>query len=87
MDEQRKRNHVGERLKIFAGLAATVFSVTLAVVIGNRLSDEALAVLAGAVCGVPTHNAVRRTAGLLVGEFVKFGDGQLDGIDNLVYPP
>jgi anti-sigma factor RsiW len=52
MDEQRKRNHVGERLKIFAGLAATVFSITLALVIGNRLSDEALAVLAGAVCGV-----------------------------------
>ena len=52
MGEQKKRDNVGERLKIFAGLAAMAFAVTLAVVIGNRLSDEALAVLAGAVCGV-----------------------------------
>jgi hypothetical protein len=28
------------------------FAVTLALIVGNRLSDEALAVLAGAVCGV-----------------------------------
>jgi len=27
-------------------------AVTLAVIVGNRLSDESLAVLAGAVCGV-----------------------------------
>ena len=52
MDEQRVHNDVGGRLKVFAGLAVTVFAVTLALVIGNRLSDEALAVLAGAVCGV-----------------------------------
>ena len=53
MNEQTKRNNnIGERLQIFAGLAATAFAVTLAVIIGNRLSDEALAVLAGAVCGV-----------------------------------
>jgi hypothetical protein len=52
MDERNKRDNTGERLKIFAGLAAVTFSVTLAVVIGNRLSDQALAVLAGAVCGV-----------------------------------
>ncbi|MEE8391107.1 MAG: hypothetical protein V3S14_09970 [Anaerolineae bacterium] len=52
MDEQGRHNNVGGRLKVFAGLAVTVFAVTLAVIIGNRLSDEALAVLAGAVCGV-----------------------------------
>ncbi len=52
MNEQTRHNNVGERLQIFAGLAATAFAVTLAVIIGNRLSDEALAVLAGAVCGV-----------------------------------
>jgi len=40
------------RLKLLAGMGAMVFAVTLAVVVGNRLSDEALAVLAGAVCGV-----------------------------------
>jgi hypothetical protein len=39
-------------LKIFAGLVALAFAVTLAVIVGSRLSDEALAVLAGAVCGV-----------------------------------
>ncbi|MCP4539590.1 MAG: hypothetical protein GY832_20840 [Chloroflexi bacterium] len=52
MNEQKRYDNVGERLKIFAGLAVVAFCVTLAVVIGNRLSDEALAVLAGAVCGV-----------------------------------
>ncbi|HEY72068.1 MAG: hypothetical protein B6I35_01400 [Anaerolineaceae bacterium 4572_32.2] len=53
MDETTKnRNGAWNRLKVFVGLAALVFAVTLAVVIGNRLSDEALAVLAGAVCGV-----------------------------------
>ncbi len=40
------------RLKLLAGISAIVFAVTLAVIVGNRLSDEALAVLAGAVCGV-----------------------------------
>jgi hypothetical protein len=39
-------------LKAFVGLTVVAFAVTLAAVIGNRLSDEALAVLAGAVCGV-----------------------------------
>ena len=40
------------RLQVLAGVTATAFAVTLAVVIGNRLSEQALAVLAGAVCGV-----------------------------------
>jgi len=40
------------RVKLFAGLVVLVFAVTLAAIIGSRLSDEALAVLAGAVCGV-----------------------------------
>ena len=38
--------------KAFFGFVALTFAVTLAVIIGNRLSNEALAVLAGAVCGV-----------------------------------
>jgi hypothetical protein len=41
-----------ERLKVIAGIVAVTFSITLAVIIGMRLSDESLAVLAGAVCGV-----------------------------------
>ncbi len=52
MNEQTRHNNVVKRLQVLAGLAATAFAVTLAVIIGNRLSDEALAVLAGAVCGV-----------------------------------
>ena len=40
------------RRRTFLGLVATCFAVALAVIVGNRLSDEALAVLAGAVCGV-----------------------------------
>jgi len=52
MDERGEHNKSWRRLKVFAGLAVVAFAVTLAVVVGNRLSDEALAVLAGAVCGV-----------------------------------
>jgi hypothetical protein len=53
MDERVSRNsNVGRRLKVFGVLVVMAFAVTLAVIVGNRLSDEALAVLAGAVCGV-----------------------------------
>jgi hypothetical protein len=52
MEETGNRSSGGSRLKIFAGLVVVVFAVTLAVLVGSRLSDEALAVLAGAVCGV-----------------------------------
>ena len=41
-----------ERIKILASIAVIAFSIVLAVIVGYRLSDEALAVLAGAVCGV-----------------------------------
>jgi hypothetical protein len=52
MNEQGERNSSWRRLKTFVGLAGIASAVTLAAVVGNRLSDEALAVLAGAVCGV-----------------------------------
>jgi hypothetical protein len=52
MDETMNRGRGGNRLRIFAGLVGLAFAVTLAVIVGSRLSDEALAVLAGAVCGV-----------------------------------
>ncbi len=52
MDERENRNGSWRRLKVSVGLMALAFAVASAVVIGNRLSDEALAVLAGAVCGV-----------------------------------
>ena len=40
------------RLKVIGALLLVAFGVTLAMIIGNRLSNEALSVLAGAVCGV-----------------------------------
>jgi anti-sigma factor RsiW len=49
---QENRDHSWKKLKLFAGLVALAFAVTLALIVGNRLSDEALGVLAGAVCGV-----------------------------------
>jgi hypothetical protein len=52
MDETRNHNNRRMRVQVFAGLMVTAFAVTLAVAIANRLSDEALAVLAGVVCGV-----------------------------------
>ena len=52
MDERENRKSGWKRLKVFAGLVILAFAVTLAVIVGNRLSDEAMAVLAGAVCGV-----------------------------------
>ena len=52
MDERGYRNKSWGRLKFLALMLVFVFTATLAVVVGNRLSDEALAVLAGTVCGV-----------------------------------
>ena len=52
MDEAMNSGGSWGRMKIFAGLVTMAFAVTLAVIVGSRLSDEALAVLAGAVCGV-----------------------------------
>jgi hypothetical protein len=47
----QKRDGSG-RGKVWAGLVVVALVVTLGAIVGNRLSDEALAVLAGAVCGV-----------------------------------
>jgi hypothetical protein len=52
MDEHGVRHNPWGRLKLFVALVAVAFAVALAVMISNRLSDESLAVLAGAVCGV-----------------------------------
>jgi hypothetical protein len=49
---QENRSSGWRKFKLFAGLVAMAFAVTLALIVGNRLSDEALGVLAGAVCGV-----------------------------------
>jgi hypothetical protein len=52
MDERSAHKSTGRGLKVFFALLMLAFAVTLAVIVGNRLSDEALAVLAGTVCGV-----------------------------------
>ncbi len=52
MDGREGRSNLGRWLRILVGLAIASFAATLAAVIGSRLSDDALAVLAGAVCGV-----------------------------------
>ncbi len=52
MDVSSRSDRLWNRLKVFGGLVVLAFAVTLAIVVGNRLSDESLAVLAGAVCGV-----------------------------------
>ncbi len=46
------RSRRWRRLKTFIGVFGAAFAVTLALVVGYRLSAEALGVLAGAVCGV-----------------------------------
>ncbi|HIQ01503.1 MAG TPA: hypothetical protein EYH30_05170 [Anaerolineales bacterium] len=46
------RNRGEGRIRVLVGVVLVTFAVTLAVVIGQRLSDQAMAVLSGAVCGV-----------------------------------
>ena len=49
MNNERKPR---KRLGTLIGLVGIALAVTLAVIVGNRLSDEAMAVLVGAVCGM-----------------------------------
>jgi hypothetical protein len=51
-EEGYERRSRWGRLRAFLGVVTVAFAVTLALVVGNRLSSEALGVLAGAVCGV-----------------------------------
>jgi hypothetical protein len=46
------RRRTSNRLRVFLGIVGVGFAVGLAVVVGQRLSGEAMAVLAGTVCGV-----------------------------------
>jgi hypothetical protein len=51
-EDREGRESRWKRLRAFLGVVTVAFAVSLAVVVGNRLSEEALGVLAGAVCGV-----------------------------------
>ena len=52
VDNREYRDHRLGRLRIFGAALVIAFAVTLTMVVGSRLSNEALSVLAGAVCGV-----------------------------------
>ncbi len=52
MDSRGYRTNRWGRVKVFGALVVLAFAVTFAMVVGNRLSNEALSVLAGAGCGV-----------------------------------
>ncbi len=52
MPVEPPRSQVGARLRLFVSIVSVAFVVTLAVMVGQRLSDQAMAVLAGTVCGV-----------------------------------
>ena len=84
-DDTRPRGRSGnwDRVKVFTGLAVTAFAVALAMVIGQRLSDEALAVLAGAVCGV---SAAIPTS-LLIVAAMRRREEQADAAYPRVQPP
>ena len=45
-------NRVAKRLGVVLLIFVAAFGLTLAVMVGQRLSDQAMAVIAGAVCGV-----------------------------------
>jgi len=88
MDEMGNRSGGWGRLKVFAGLVVLAFAVTLAAIVGNRLSDEALAVLAGAVCGV---GAAIPTSLLVVAVSRRRDEGRVQPstppVSQGVYPP
>ena len=48
----RKGQESRRGFRWFVGAVVVTFAVALAVVIGQRLSDQAISILAGAVCGV-----------------------------------
>jgi hypothetical protein len=50
--EERDVPNVGKRVRNFLIALSLAFSVTLAIILGQRLSDQAVSILAGAACGV-----------------------------------
>lgn len=49
---KQQPTHTQTKLAIAGGISCIAFAITLALLIGSRLSEQALAVLAGAACGV-----------------------------------
>jgi hypothetical protein len=84
MDDLRMRSSRRSRLAIVAVLTVMAFAVTLALVIGHRLSNEALAVLAGAVCGV---GAAIPTSLLVIAVSRRRDERGLPPVQQGPYPP
>jgi hypothetical protein len=84
MDDLRGRSSRQNRLAIVAVLTVMAFAVTLALVIGHRLSNEALAVLAGAVCGV---GAAIPTSLLVITVSRRHDERGLPAVQQGPYPP
>ena len=94
-EEREERASRWRRFKTFLGVVTVAFAVTLAVMVGNRLSEEALGVLAGAVCGVgaaiPTSLIVvavsRRQSEDRSSEQTRRREREVDSDPQHTYPP
>jgi len=90
-EEGYERRDRWGRVKLFLGVVTVAFSVTLALVVGNRLSSEALGVLAGAVCGVgaaiPTSLIVVAVSRRREGEDARREEVSRQGRERGAYPP
>jgi hypothetical protein len=75
-EDREGRERRWRRLRTFVGVTGVAFAVTLGVVVGNRLSEEALGVLAGAVCGV---GAAIPTSLIVVAVSRRQGEGRSTG--------
>jgi len=81
-------------MRSFIVLLLVVFCVTLAVVIGNRMSTEAMAVVIGVVCGVVASIPMSIILLVATGRLGRAGSGETIGaggnpapIAGQAYPP
>ena len=72
-------------MKAFLTLVVVAFCVTLAVVIGNRMSTEAMAVVIGVVCGVAASIPMSLLILILTGRTGRGNGGQAEAQRS--YPP
>jgi hypothetical protein len=52
MDQRNSNRAIWKRVRLLGGLIVVPFAITLAAIVGSRLDDQALAVVAGVACGV-----------------------------------
>ncbi len=78
-------------MKSFLSILVVLFCVTLAVVIGNRMSTEAMAVVVGVVCGVVASIPVSILLILVTGRLQSGGaparEERAPGYGSAAYPP